>query len=253
MKFGNAGAAVSTVSRRRRVRLCALVPLFALVILLVPHSLAARAEAFDDLRRSADIDAGWDLGGTGHWALNFTGWTGSAGDAWMSVVSRDLKPELPFFSLSADVLIHKFNNKKGAGLLALYNEGAGKKGLALILYDAGNSDTLVLATVDQNGRLATLKSLALGPAIIENAWYRVTMDVSLSGGDVSVYGRVFRHTSCQDADSLLDSQVGTTLYFGGTLPAGVDPSGEFGVVASAVSAQVDSSVANFLFAIPGPF
>ena len=32
-------------------------------------------------------------------------------------------------SLSADVLIHAYNNKKGAGLLALFNEAAGKAGL----------------------------------------------------------------------------------------------------------------------------
>ena len=41
----------------------------------------------------------------------------------------------------------------GAGLVALLNEGPGQHGLALILYDAGNSDSLVLATVDQAGTL----------------------------------------------------------------------------------------------------
>jgi hypothetical protein len=82
------------VIRRRRARLCALVPLFALLVFLVPHGFTLRAEAFEpavpwvpfqDVRRSGDIDAGPDLGGTAHWALNFTGSTGSAGDTWMSV------------------------------------------------------------------------------------------------------------------------------------------------------------------------
>jgi hypothetical protein len=101
-------------------------------------------------------------------------------------------------SLSADVLIHTYNNKKGAGLLALYNEASGKKGLALTLYDAGNTDTLVLATVDQAGKLATLKTVSLGAAIAENAWYRVSMDVSVGAGQVSVVGTVFRHETPTD-------------------------------------------------------
>ena len=37
---------------------------------------------------------------------------------------------------------------KGAGLVALLNEGAGQKGLALIISDAGNTDLLRIATLD---------------------------------------------------------------------------------------------------------
>jgi hypothetical protein len=111
------------------------------------------------------IDIGLDLGGTGHAALNFTGSTGSAGDTWITVYDPAPPPPSVTFGsvgLSADVLIHTFNNKKGAGLLALYNEAPSKKGLALMLYDAGGTDTLVLATVDQAGKLVTLKTVRLG-------------------------------------------------------------------------------------------
>jgi len=118
-----------------------------------------------------------DLGGTGETALNFTGGAGPAGDTWITVYDTapaDATPTLftGSVSLSADVLIHRFNNAKGAGLLALYNEGPGKKGLALIVFDNGNSDRLVLATVDQAGWLNALKSVSLGTGIWENAWYR---------------------------------------------------------------------------------
>jgi len=41
--------------------------------------------------------------------------------------------------------------------------------------------TLVLATVDQAGKLVTLKAVRLGAAIAENAWYRVSMDVTVDG------------------------------------------------------------------------
>ena len=41
--------------------------------------------------------------------------------------------------------------------------------------------TLVLPTVDQAGKLVTLKTVRLGAAIAENAWYRVSMDVTVDG------------------------------------------------------------------------
>jgi hypothetical protein len=250
MKFENAGAAVSTVSRRRRVRLCALVPLFALVVFLGPPGLPFSAEAsslscadtsvlppFQAARGVGEIYGDLDFGGTGCWALNFTGSTGSAGDTWMAVYS-DPEPIVfggAFLFLDADVLIHRFNNKKGAGLFALYNEEPGKKGLALILYDAGNTDSLVLATVDQNGRLAKLTSVSLGGAILENTWYHLHMQVAVSGDNVTVNGAVSND----------HGPVGSTLAFGGPRPAGVEPFGEFGIIASAVNTRVDSSVTNF--------
>ena len=134
---------------------------------------------FRDVRRPNGINIGPDLGGTGQQALNFTGNAGAAGDTWITVYDPAPSPPSVTFgsvSLSADVLIHTFNNKKGAGLLALYNEAPSKKGLALTLYSAGNTDTLVLATVDQAGKLVTLKTVSLGAAIAENVWYRVSMD-----------------------------------------------------------------------------
>jgi hypothetical protein len=201
--------------------------------------------------RAHDINCGPDLGGTGHAALNFTGGAGAAGDTWITVFDTTPKtPDQTIFmgsvSLSADVLIHRFNNKKGAGLLALYNEGAGRKGLVLIVYDNGNTDTLVLATVDQTGKLTALRSVALDAGILENVWYRLTMDVTLIGGTtVSVMGKVVKHLIVSDPTSDLGEQVGSTLSFAGPLPAGVDTAGEVGIVASAISAVVDSSVTNF--------
>src|SRR5262245_19647140 len=136
--------------------------------------------------------------------------------------------------ISADVLIHRYNNKKGAGVMALYNEGTGKKGLALILYDAGNTDTLVLATVDQGGKLSMLKSVALGASILENAWYRVTMDVGTgTQPQLLVTGKVFKHSTPTNPDSTVGPQVGATLTFSGPRPAGVGDSGEVGIIASA--------------------
>jgi hypothetical protein len=133
------------------------------------------------------------------------------------------------------------------GVTSRTNEGAGQKGLALILYDAGNTDSLVLATVDQAGKLTTLTSVALDAGILENVWCRLTMDVTLIGGTtVSVMGKVVKHLIVSDPTSDLGEQVGSTLSFVGPLPAGVDTAGEVGIVASAISAVVDSSVTNFV-------
>jgi hypothetical protein len=71
------------------------------------------------------------------------------------------------------------------------------------------------------------------------------MDVGVSGAAVTVTGKVFRHTTPTDPNSGLVAQVGSTLSFSGTRPAGVDGFGQVGGLAAAVSAAVDSSVTNF--------
>lgn len=206
---------------------------------------------FRDVRRPADINLGSDLGGTGHTAVNFTGQTGASGDAWITVY--DSVPATPDedsvygnVSLTADVLIQSYNNKKGPGLLALFNEGAGKKGLAVVLNDSGGSDTFFLAAVDPaTGLFTTLSTASLGSNILENVWYRVTMDVVGAGSNVTVTAKVFRHAAANDPDSATGAQVGATLVFSGPRPAGVDATGEVGLLAWAVSCVVNSSATNF--------
>jgi hypothetical protein len=179
--------------------------------------------------------------------LNFTGGAGPASDTWITVYDPAPNPPPVDFGsvrLEADVLIQTYNNTKGAGPLALFNEGAGKKGLALITFDQGNTDSLVLATVDQAGKRTNLKSIGLGNGIKECAWYRVTMDVVVSGTDVAVTGQVLPHVTPGDPTSALGPQVGGTLSFMGARPAGVEATGEVGIVAAATSTNVSSSVTN---------
>jgi hypothetical protein len=220
----------------------------------------ATCAALRSVRRGDDITVGSDLGGTGQLAMNFTGGAGPAGDTWIAVYDEtpiDGTVKNVFggnVSLSADVLMHPYNNTKGAGLLALFNEGAGKKGLALIVYDAGNSDALILATVDQAGKMVALKSAALGSKIQENAWYHLSMAVSVASGKFSVTGSVFKHATATDpGSSYVKPALGTLAYGPVTLASqGLSSSGEVGIVASARSANVDTSVANFAIGPIGP-
>lgn len=214
--------------------------------------------SFRDVRRSSDTNAGLDLGGTEQLALNFTGSAAAAGDTWITVYAQDPDDGTPttfganFTGLSADVLIHRQNNKKGAGLLALFNEAPpASKGLALLIFDNGNTDTLVLATVDSaTGKLTPLAAKALGAGILLNQWYRLTMDVLKTGASFSVTGRVFKHADPQDPMSALNGQVGELVLVSTSLArTGLTDSGQVGIIASAASAIVDSSVTNFQIAI----
>jgi hypothetical protein len=205
---------------------------------------------FRDVRRAGDINVGADLGGTGYTAFNFTGQAGSSGDLWITV--HDAVPATPdedslfgSVSLSADVLIQSYNNKKAPGLLSLFNEGAGKKGLSVFLYDSGGSDALVLGAVDPStGLFTTLATVSLGSNVLENVWYRLTVDVVVSGPNVTVTAKVFRHATPTDPNSPTGAQMGATLVFSGARPAGVDAIGEVGFAATATSAAVNSSATN---------
>jgi hypothetical protein len=203
---------------------------------------------FHGVLRPNDITPGTDLAGGGHPSLNFAGSAGSGGSTWLTVfnATTPLPEDACQLTLSADILIRRFNNSKGGGLLALFNEAVGKKGLALFVFDAGNSDVLQLVTVDQTGTPAVLKSVSLGGGILENVWYRVTMDVTdTSEPTVTVTGSVTRHSVATNPNSpLLPPPIGT-LVFTGPLPSGVGPTGEVGLVARAVNAVVDLSITNY--------
>jgi hypothetical protein len=206
---------------------------------------------FRDILRAGDINRA-RLATHLYPSLNFPG-ARTAGATWMTVL--DSAPgtgdEGPLFtklcelSLSVDILIRPFNNNKGAGLLAFFNEGIGKKGLVLIILNAGNTDTLQLSTVDQAGKLTLMTWVPLNAGIVYNVGYRMTMQVVDPVANVSVTGKLFQHVVATNPNSPLGPQVGGTLTYTAPLPSGVDTQGEVGLVARAVNAVVDTSVTNF--------
>lgn len=219
------------------------------------------ADCFRGLVRASEISDGPDFGNTGQSAVNFKGGNGPTPGTWLTAYDatpKDSNPG-PMFgagTLCADILIVPFNNIKGAGVMTLLNEGVGKegvskKGLALVIHEAGNTDTLVLSTVDgdpaKKGKPTKLKSVSLNGKISGKVWYRLIMTtVEDSHKKWTVTGKVFPHATPTDPNSKLKEQVGTTLTWGPeALPAGVTSPGQNGLVASAVTAVLNTSVTNF--------
>ena len=218
------------------------------------------SDDFTAVRRGSQMygDGAPDLGGTGHTALNFTGRAGAAGDTWLAKwtpggSSATLNGRCGI-AVAADILVHPFNNRKGAGLVTLLNDAApGDKGLALILYDNGNTDAIQLATIDPStGALAPLRTLPLFAPIDENAWYVVFMTVNVElafeGHDLLVEATVLRLQDPADPNSEPAQIIGGLRFKGGLEPLGLHTAGQVGIMASAIGAVVDSSVTNWIAA-----
>jgi hypothetical protein len=137
------------------------------------------------------------------------------------------------------------NVRRGADINFAPREGG--KGLAVILYDQGNSDALQLATIDPaTGKLGKLKSVSLGAAIAENTWYYLNVSMFADGDLLHVFAEVFKHMTPTDPNSPLAGRAGPTLSFDVSFSAlGLEDSGEVGIAASAFSTNVNSSVTNW--------
>jgi hypothetical protein len=222
------------------------------------------ADDFTDVRRGSQINGGGlDLGGTLHTALNFTGQAGPAGDTWLTKWTPDGVPThfngRCGIGVAATILTHPFNNRKGAGLVALLNDAnPGDKGLAVILYNNGNTDAIQLATIDPfTGKLTPLKTLPLIAPLEENAWYvvimQVTVDLAFEGHSLTVNATVLSLQDPTDPgpDGEFDEVIGFLRYktFQTSLEGiGLKPTGQVGVMASAINAVVDSSVTTWFAA-----
>ena len=230
------------------------------------NSAAQTTGTFRDVLNGSVINQGNDLGSTGHTALNFTGSDNNAATAGRNTLyDTNVTDGLPTLfsgniSMSADILTHQFNNSKGAGLEFLFNEGTGKQGMSLSLWNAGNTDLNTLQLVTQTGEtrpVASLSTVSLGSGIAQDNWYRLLVDLTFTDAThFTVTGQVFSHTTGTDPNSALGAQVGTTLTYSDVLSTTLLNPYEIGLVARGDSAVVDTSVTNFSFQsaapVPGP-
>jgi hypothetical protein len=191
---------------------------------------------FTDLRRGNGINADYP-----NCQLELTGSVGSAGDMWITMLDSPdgAGGPAPTFDcpvVNAQVLIKKFDNRKGVGFVTHYNPGNGT-GLFLGLYDNGNSDALTLSTFNGNtGQLTgTVATKALGSKVLENTWYDLHLEVCV---DASITG-----TATVNGGS---NNIAATLPISAANP-GIATFGEIGIAGQAKSSFVDSSVRNFQF------
>ena len=203
---------------------------------------------FVEVRRGSEISPGPDPG-TSHCAVNFTGLAGAAGDTWLTRSNAGSFNAFNSSCIEADILINKFNNAKGGGLVALLQTDPGDKGLFLLLIDNGNTDRLTLNTIDpNNGKIVQLASVPLGSSIVENAWYRLNLTVVAreSVDSLSVFGFVASHTDPSNPNSTVHGLIGSVLQFNGSLDdLGLAQEGFVGMAAWAKSAVVNTSMTNF--------
>jgi hypothetical protein len=170
-------------------------------------------------------------------ALNFTGVRTSGGASFLTVydttpadgtATRNLFDATGGLQISADILFAPGNHAASAGVVALYNEG--QDGLALLANNgAGNNPDIpkVSLVFQQSGLPTTLTSVSLpfgsfvgdtdgSSALLGDHWYRVLMDLSVTGDSWTVNGYFYNHSDPTNPNSVLGSQI-TSLTFTGSL------------------------------------
>jgi hypothetical protein len=212
---------------------------------------------FRDVVGGQNINGGLEGAGTSQAALNFN--KGTLGTRGLTVYDTDVTTAAPtllgdHIILSVD-LVQTGTNANLPGLVALFNEGVGKTGLALVVSEAGNTDTLELHRVPQNADLSSATRLAytnLNGKITDGVWDQLVMDVVVLNGNVTVTGQVFSHT---DPAGAIGAQIGPTLKYTTTLAkAGVAQTGEVGLIFDIGAATSKASFSNFTLgsAVPVP-
>lgn len=181
------------------------------------------AGLFRDFLNGSNINRGGDNFGGGRPALNFNSGA-SNGTNGLTLFDTDPTNTLPTLwsgsiGLSVDT-IQAGTNANRPGLAALFNEGVGRYGLALVLSEAGSTDTLELHRIPQSGDLTTstiVKSASVNGLISDAVWYRLTLDVQVSGDGLAVTGKFFGHAVSTDPRSAVNATPSGTLTYSGSL------------------------------------
>jgi hypothetical protein len=133
--------------------------------------------------------------------------------------------------ISTDILFGHNGHAVSGGIVAMYNEGL--DGLALLAGNGGgnNPDKNSLNLVfQQNGTPTVLSSISLGAGgtqylgdtnssstLLGDQWYRIIMDLKAVGDSYTISGSFFNHVDPGDPNSLLGTQIGSTLMYSGSL------------------------------------
>src|SRR5262245_61646904 len=152
-------------------------------------------------------------------ALNFTGNSPSGGQSYMSIydttpadgtATRNLFNATGGLTISADVLFASGQHNTFGGIVAMYNEG--QDALALLANNAGGNNpdiprlSLIFQSPGQGTTLASVDLGAGGSQFVQNAWYRVTLNLNVTGPDSFTANGTFQnHSNPGDPNSALGS------------------------------------------------
>ena len=168
-------------------------------------------------------------------ALNFTGPainnTANGGQSYMTVYDKtpaDGTTTKSLFSasapgglkISADVMFQPGQHNTSGGVFALFNEG--QDSLALLAQNTGgnNTDVTKLSLVSSSIGAVTILASANLPGLttfVAGEWYRVILDLSVSGDTWTANGSFFDHLTPTDPNSALDATPISTLAATGSL------------------------------------
>jgi hypothetical protein len=119
-------------------------------------------------------------------------------------------------TISADVLFTPGQHSASAGLVAMYANG--QNGLGLLARNSGgnNPDLTQLDLVYQYAGTGTIiQSTSLGAGgthFTANNWYRIEMNVTVSGDAFTVTGKFSNHVTPTDPTSAVGSLIATVNY-----------------------------------------
>jgi hypothetical protein len=191
-------------------------------------------------------------------ALNFTGNSPSGGQSYMAVYDTtpgNIAPQDTFdasmpggIAVSADVLFAHPGHSVSGGVVSLYNEG--QDALALVAHQGGGNNLdharldLIFQSVGVGTQLASINLPGL-TSFVNGEWYRVTMQLSVTGDIVNMNGTIQRHVDPTNPNSALVSLAIATMPFVGSLSSpgntlDLTNPGEVGVIAQANQAFGDA-------------
>ena len=139
-------------------------------------------------------------------ALNFTGNSPAAGQSYMSIYDTtpgniaptDLFDAAQGLTVSADVLFARSGHSVSGGVVAMYNEG--QDALALLAHQGGGNNPdharldLIFQSAGEGTQLASINLPGL-TSFVNGEWYRVTMDLSVSGDTWTMNGTIQDHVT----------------------------------------------------------
>lgn len=187
-------------------------------------------------------------------AINFTAASGLVSDCLTVYDTNPATSTQSNFTGSirvfADVLVTGTTSARLIGLAALHNETSGQEGLALVLRENGKQDELRLYRLPQNGDLTGAVALATSDTfngVTQNNWYRLVLDVIVSGSTVEVSGRLYSHATGNNPVSAVNIAPLQTLSYTNTLASlsGLQTIGEVGICFDTTDAASRGSVTNF--------